>query len=114
MVRGKEHHRNSTTVTQKAWLTDVDDGYIVKHVVKLGSEEYDQVATCQGLAQLLCSNRTSVLCRNASSVANVVRSTKHGTRDQYYDAESCEIVAKWFAEDFSAFEYNSSACPFPW
>jgi hypothetical protein len=81
MVRGKEHHRNSTTVTQKAWLTDVDDGYIVKHVVKLGSEEYNQVATCQGLAQLLCSDRTSVLCRNVSNVANVVRSTEHGSRD---------------------------------
>jgi len=138
MVRSKEHYRNSTIVTQKAWLTDVNNGYIVKHVVKLDSEEYNQVATCQGLAQRLCSDRTSVLCTerknaskvasvvrstepgtrdqyyDASNVANVIRSTEHGTRDQYYDAESCEIVAKWFAEDFSAFEYNSSACPFPW
>ena len=113
MVR--THYRNSTIVTQKAWLTDVNDGYIVKHVVKLGSEEYNQVATCQGLSQRLCSNWTSALCTKskASNVTNVVKSTEHGTRYQYYDAESCEIVAKWFAEDFSAFEYNSSACPFP-
>jgi len=102
MVR--KHDRNSTVVMQKAWLTDVNNDYLVKHVVKLGSEEYHQVATCQGLALQLCSDQTSALCSNASNVANVVKQTEH-------DAESCEIVAEWFAEDFSAFGYNSSACP---
>ena len=114
MVRNPEHDRNSTRVTQKAWLTDVNNDYLVKHVVKLGSEEYHQVATCQGLALQLCSDQTHALCSNASNVANVVKQTEHGTRAQYYDAESCEIVAEWFAEDFSAFGYNSSACPFPY
>ena len=108
----RTHDRNSTVVTQKAWLTDVNNDYLVKHVVKLGSEEYNQVATCQGLALQLCSDQTSASCSNASHVANVVKRSEHGTRAQYYDAESCKIVAEWFAEDFSAFGYNSSACPF--
>jgi len=59
MVR--KHDRNSTVVMQKAWLTDVNNDYLVKHVVKLGSEEYHQVATCQGLALQLCSDQTSAL-----------------------------------------------------
>ena len=112
MVRG--HERNATKITQKAWLTDIDNKIIVKNVLKLGSEPYSQVATCHGLQQSLCKNgvpASQACAGNINDAVKVTKSTSHGTRDHYYDAESCAIIAKWFEEDFTEFNYNISACP---
>ena len=107
-----EDERKATAVTQKAWLTDRDGRLIVKHVFKIGSAEYAKAATCEGLQSLLCDRVDPRLrCANHTREPSVVKSTRHGTRRDYYTAASCAAVARWFREDFEAFGFDAAACP---
>ena len=104
--------RKATAVTQKAWLTDRDGRLIVKHIFKIGSAEYAKAATCEGLQSLLCDRVDPRLrCANHTREPSVVKSTRHGTRRDYYTAASCAAVARWFREDFEAFGFDAAACP---
>ena len=87
--------RKATAVTQKAWLTDRDGRLIVKHVFKLGSAEYAKAATCEGLQSLLCDRVDPRLrCANHTREPSVVKSTRHGTRRDYYTAASKPNASK--------------------
>jgi len=118
--------QNRTEVTQFAWLTDTSGKLMVQKVVKLGSHEYQRLASCDGLVHELCSEadthlplrssggttdvveRDPLRCENASSHANPSR---HGSRHDYFTPWSCAVVARHFAADFAAFDYDVAACP---
>ena len=113
-ISGVRHdERNASRVSQKAWLTDQSGAFLVEHVFKLGSTEYERAATCQGLHETLCDAevRPRLRCANDTRQAAVVKPTRHGTRRDYFTAATCAVVAKWFSEDFEAFGFNASACP---
>mmetsp|Transcript_39414 Transcript_39414/g.104010 ORF Transcript_39414/g.104010 Transcript_39414/m.104010 type:complete len:279 (+) Transcript_39414:126-962(+) len=118
--------QNRTGITQLSWVTDTSGKMVVQKVVKLGSHEYQRLASCDGLVHELCSKagtppplgssgialdfvkRDEFRCKNGSSHANPSR---HGSRHYYFTPWSCSIVARHFAADFAAFDYDVAACP---
>lgn len=124
---GLETGRANRTPTQLSWVTERggEDAFIasyaatggstiVDHIVKLGSDEYSRLASCRGLFSALCPACTDEVvasCDRQAHYSSHTNPTHHGSREDYYTPESCEIVARRFARDFEAFGYDISACP---
>ena len=96
--------------TQRAWLTDErGDEVLVKHVVRLEDAEYHRWASPAGLLSVLC-NRT-VTDTDIAEPPRLNMAPKSKRRSDHYTPRSCEIIARRFARDFTAFAYDPSDCP---
>ena len=107
-LRARSQSRHKET-SQRAWLTDDDDGrLLVDRVVKLEDEAaYATVATEAGLLEELCG---APPCDRGAEAPAWLKAVHHGRRHLYYDDLSCEIVARRFAVDFAEFGYDIDDC----
>ena len=106
---------NRTTAVQGAWLTNQAGQHIVARTLVLGSVEYDRQTSCGGLRRMLC-NEAAISrhrpCRDHATTGDgSVKATRHGSRRDYYEPQSCAIIARRFEHDFAKFGFETAACP---